>query len=113
MLKPLTDNLLLAVAASYSAKTYIEDAGPSNIFLTSLRAAQVRGEKSATWKVVSEAIDCYKCLSLWLSVLLILLRAVSRRLFVLVTLPLAVSAGFEAVREFWGRHESPDLTARR
>lgn len=92
MLKSLADAALLAVASVYGAQTYIEDSGPGDVFLISLVAARKRGESSGLWRFVAGAIDCHKCLSLWLAVALLALRAVSRKAFLFIAAPLSVSA---------------------
>lgn len=100
MFKTLADAALLVVASVYGAQTYIEDSGPGDVFIRSLVAAQNRGETSGLWRFVAGAIDCYKCLSLWLAVALLMLRLVSRGAFLFVTAPLSVSA----LSTLWQEH---------
>jgi len=79
------------MSSIYAADTYIEDLGPDGIFLSSQQAAARKGDDSRLWAVVAGAIDCHKCLSLWLAAGLLLLRVFSRPLYLFVTIPLTVS----------------------
>jgi hypothetical protein len=113
MLTPLKDNITLVLAADMAARTYIEDLGPGNIFLTSYEFFDRRGKAgSKLSEGVAQALNCVKCLSLWLALAMILLRSVSRPLYLLITVPLAVSrvvTWLTDVSEFFSPNPS-DLT---
>jgi hypothetical protein len=110
MFRNLIDGLLLVVSVWHATTTYIDDAGPNDLFINTLAAAQERGQRSTFWNFVAGAIDCYKCLSMWLTIVLLAIRAVSRPLFHLITVSLSVSATVLELDEAKNRKGSVSAT---
>lgn len=90
-MKSLADFLLLLIAVEHGAQMYINDSGPDDIFLTSYDWLDNR---RANWffAFVADAVNCKKCLTFWLALGLLVVRFFSRRLFLLLVTPLAVSS---------------------
>ncbi len=92
MLTPTKDSISLVLAVDIAARTYIDDMGPGKIFLNSYLYFRDRGKTgNRPARIVSEMLECIKCLSVWTAVLLLIVRAISRPLFLAITVPLAVS----------------------
>ena len=91
MLRELTDFVLMVLATDMASRTYIDDPGPADIFWNSDQYFYNRRDRNAMFRFISEAIRCLKCLSLWMATLLLIVRSISRPLFLFVSIPLSVS----------------------
>lgn len=95
----LMDFLLLFLASRTAAVSYIYDDGPAEVFkeIDEAIVKKVSDEENAQWWLfVLDASRCVKCFSLWTSLCLLILRAMSRKMFLLVAIPLAIG-GLSAI----------------
>ncbi len=92
MLSKKLDPVLLFLSTDMAARTYIDDIGPGEVFLTSLLFFRRKGDNgSRSAQTIADMLECLKCMTLWLSMALVILRFVSRPLFLLIAIPLSVS----------------------